>query len=240
MSLLTICQSVMSETGWPEPQAIAASTEATARQIFRIANTELRALSQMFEWPHLETEYDFATVPAQAIYFWPDDFRVAAQQSVYNKAEYYGLKGSIGIQQWHMLKYGNLSSLNTTRFRTVYPLGVPGIELTPVPVEAEDLVGVYYSKEYAKSSGGVSQPAYTVDTDVSKVPEEYVELGIKWRFRRAKGLDFSAELAEYNATVKDQFSRVLNGAEIKVGGPRWPYDEAGLTPGYVRDQGFGQ
>lgn len=238
MSLLTICQSVLAETGWPVLSSIASNSDGTAKQIFAIANAELRALSEQFSWPHLEVEYQFNTVPAQTVYLWPADFRVLAPQSLFNRNEYYELKGSTGLQFWELLKYGKLASLGRVRFRVVYPLGAPGIEITPAPTGIAGLVAVYYSDEYARDNTGASRPLYTVDTDVSKIPERYIEMGIKWRFRRAKGLDYSAELAEYNSTIQTQFAKYVAQGEIAVGGKRLG-DLAGVAPGYVREQGFG-
>ena len=236
MTLLSICRSVLAETGWPVLSTIATNSDATAQQIFAIANAELEALSELFAWPHLEVEYSFNTVANQAVYLWPVDFRTLAPQSVFDSGQYYELRGSTGLQFWELLKYGKLSSLARARYRTVYPLGAPGIEITPAPVGVNPLVAVYYSNQYARDASGVGISRFSSDTDVSKVPERYIQLGIKWRFRRAKGLDFSAELAEYNATVQTQFAKYAGPAEINVGGRRrmdW------CAPGYVRENGFG-
>lgn len=238
MSLLTMCQNVLAETGWPVPSTISNSGDGTAKQIFAIANTELRAISEALSWPHLEIEYPFSTVAGQSIYLWPVGFRVLAQQSLFDKNEYYGLRGSTGLQFWELLKYGRLASICSSSFRVVYPLGVAGIELTPAPTGVSEMVAVYYTNMYATNAQGQSVPQYAADTDVSKVPERYVELGVKWRFRRAKGLDFSAELAEYNATVQTQFAKYLSQGEIAVGGRRIN-EFSGITNGYVRDREFG-
>lgn len=239
MSLLSICQNVLSETGWPKFSSIAANGDATAQQIFTIANTELQSISEELNWPQLEVEYDFSTVPGQFVYLWPSDFRVLAPQAIFDSSEYYGLKGSTGLQFWQLLKYGKLGSLSRKRFRVTYPLGAPGIEITPTPETVEQMTAVYYTRDLVSSSGGSGARMYVNDTDVAKVPERYIELGVKWRFRRAKGLDYSAELAEYNATVKSQFTKYISPAEIPVGGRRWPDEYTGLTYGYVPENGFG-
>lgn len=238
MSLLSICRSVLAETGWPVLNQIAGSSDATAQQIFAIANTELEALSELFNWPQMEVEYPFTTVPGQAIQLWPADFRILAPLGVFNKSQYYGVKGSTGLQYWELLKYGKLGNLSFQKYRTVYPLGVPGIELTPTPTTAEDYVAVYYSNQYARNSLGAGVSVFTADDDEPKVPERYVKMGVKWRFRRAKGLDFSAEYAEYNATVQAQFSKYCGRGEIPVGGFRRRFP-GGVTSGYVPDTGFG-
>lgn len=236
MTVLGICKRVLAETGWPVPNMVAANSDATAQQVFTLCNTELQALSEMFTWPHLEVEYAINTVAGQAVYLWPTDFRVLAQSSLFNRNQYYELKGSTGLQFWELLKYGNLANLGCARYRNVYPLGVPGFEITPAPTGVQGLVAVYYTKEFARDANGVSIPVFMNDSDTPKVPERYIELGVKWRFRRAKGLDFSAELAEYNSTIQTQFAKYAGLGEIRIGGRR---RMDGLTGGYVRENGFG-
>jgi hypothetical protein len=234
-----MCKRVMAEVGWPVPNVIATSSDSTAQQIFAIANTELGIISEAHNWPHLEMEYEFTTVPGQSLYLWPVDFRVQAQQGIFDASQYYHVKGSMNLQDWYRLKEGLLGSLSQLVFRNyVTQAGVQGIEITPTPTGAQDLVATYYTQMYARTDADVHIPKYMVDTDVSKVPESYVELGVKWRFRRAKGLDFSVELAEYNSTVRTQYAKYISAAEIPVGGRRinadWP-----ITNGYVPDNGFG-
>lgn len=228
----------MAETGWPVPLAIAANTDATAQQIFAIANTELEALSERLNWPHLEVEYDFATVPAQTVYFWPDDFRVLAQQSIYNAVQYYGVRGSLPVPEWNMRRNALLGQLDRQAFRVSYPLGAPAITIDPAPVAAEACVATYYSKLYAVQNDGTPIALYMQDTDISRIPERLVELGVKWRFRLAKGLDYSAALAEYNSTVEMQYAKYSSLTEIPVGGLR-RYDSWPLTEGFVPFTGFG-
>lgn len=238
MALLDICKRVMAEVGWPVPSGIAANTDATAQQIFAIANTEVRQLSELFSWPHLEVEYQFPTVAAQSIYIFPADFRVLAQQSLFDASEYFQLKGSVSVQEWHLRRFGLLANLSRTAFRLAYPLGAPAIHFSPAPTTVRTLVSVYNSSEYVWKDDDTSLPLYVADTDTSKIPEQYVELGVKWRFRRAKGLDFSVELAEYNSTIRTQYAKYMSQAEIPVGGYR-PLDVDGLTSGYVAGNGFG-
>jgi len=235
MPLLDMCRRVLAETGFPSPSSIASSSDGTAQQIFAIANTELRALSEEHNWPHLSTEHQFNTVIGQGVYPLPADMRVLEQQSLYDATEYYHLKGSVNIHEWNLRRYGMLGNLSQTNYRVEYPLGVPVLDLAPRPTSVRAFVLLYQTKEYARTTLGASSPMYVSDTDVSKIPETYVEMGVKWRFRRAKGLDFSAELAEYNATIKTQFSKYSAQAEIPIGGRR----PADLPTGYVRENGFG-
>lgn len=236
MTLLTMVQEVLGETGWPVPSSVAQNTEGTAVQVLAIANAELRALSRQFNWAHLRTEYTFNTVIGQAAYAWPNDFRTLAWETVFDTQEYYRIKGSTPLQQWQRWQYGLEGQLSHLRFLMRYVDGTPQIVLSPTPVSVKSLTAFYFSKNFALDDGGTPKEIFTADNDTSRVPEQLVQLGLRWRFRRAKGLDFSAELAEYNSTVATQFAKFHAVGDIPVGAKR--YDDE-LTDGYVPDNGFG-
>lgn len=240
MSLLSICQSVLGEVGWPVFSQISGNTDATAVQIKAIANNELRALSEAFDWPMLETEYSFATVDGTSAYALPSDYRKVVQHSVFDASEYYSIKGSMPIAEWNIRKYGLLGGISRRSFRLNYDSdGNPFLNLTPTPSSANTLVLLYFGTDYARDAGGTVKPQYVLDTDVSRVPERMVELGIRWRFKRAKGLDHSAELAEYNSSVRQQYAARKDSPDIFVGGMRRDPDMDGLTSGYIPENGFG-
>lgn len=236
MSLFSIARNVLAETGWPVTSTIATNSDATAQQVFALANTALERLSEDYSWPHLEVEYTINLVAGQDTYFWPVDFRVMAPAPLYDASQYYALKGSLPINEWNVRKHGALANLLPRSYRLIYVLGAPALKLDSVPNGPETLIGVYQSCQYARDRNGISIPSYMNDADVSKIPEKYVELGLKWRFRRAKGLDYGVELTEYNSTVAAQFAKHVGSGEIPVGGARL---DGVLTSGYVRDRGFG-
>lgn len=237
MTLLTICKNVLAANGWPALSTIASNTDGTAQQIFTLANNELKSLCLGFDWPQLESTYNFNTVVGQAVYPFPTDFRAMETHSAYDTAQYYPIRGSVGIAEWNARKNGLLANVSRTALRIVYVAGVPSFELVPTPDTIRALVISYYSKDFALNNAGASIPLYTADSDQAKVPEDQVELGLMWRFRRAKGLDFSAELSEYNAMLQTRFAKTVAQADIPIGGTRLldPY----LTNGYVRQNGFG-
>lgn len=242
MTLVLMCQRVLAEVGWPVPSAIVSNNDATAQQIFAIANTELRSVSHTYDWPQLEVEYEFDTVADQTEYALPTDFRKIATDSLFDTEEYYRLRGSTPIAQWNKYKHGLLGSLSHQRYRMKYVQNVadmnPYMELTPAPTDIRSLVALYFTNELVLTNDGTGAHGYVSDDDASKVPEHVIELGVKWRFRRAKGLDFSAELAEYNTHVKQMFAGLKALGDIPVGGNPHYYEE-GLTSGYVPDNGFG-
>ena len=182
-------------------------------------------------------EYDFNTVNGQSVYPWPADFRMVEPDALFSTDEYYRLRGSTQYQYWQLYKYGKLGNLNRKRFRQIYADTGPAFEVTPTPIGAEPITSLYYSNFYARDADGNDIPRYAQDTDVSRIPEDLIRLGVRWRFREAKGLDFSAALSEYNTVVAQRFAQFTATGETSVGSRR-PNDYDGLTPGYVPDWNF--
>lgn len=236
MTLVRICQNVLNITGWDNFNTIAGNPDKTALQIMAIANQEVTNLSKRFDWRQLIRSETIATVADQDEYTVPANFDKLMQDSVYNVDEYYRLRSSMSEYQWNAWVHGLLGSLSHQRFRVVYSDSATAIKLSPVPSSVENLVYFYKINTPVKDESGELKAEFEVDSDVSLLPEDVVELGVLWRFKRAKGLDFSAELSEYNEASRTRFAQTKNEGDL-------PVPNSVLTPevtdGYVPDSGFG-
>jgi hypothetical protein len=91
---------------------------------------------------------------------------------------------------------------------------------------------MYITKNIAKDSSGTPIPRFTQDSDEPLVEEDIIELGLTWRWRQKKGLDYTAEMAEFNGTINTRFAQQMATGELNVGG--YTYNEFWpLTPGYI-------
>lgn len=237
MSLYEICRSVLAETGWTVFTSIATNTDQTAIQIKEICNTELESLANEYDWMHLRSTYTFNTVVGQRIYIMPDDFDHIDRHSVFNQDQYVSVRGSIPIEEWQFRRHGLLSDIINNKFRLMHNGDNYAIELAAEPSSVTTMVLEYYSNNLVMGDDDTPKRLFALDTDVSRVPEEIVKLGVKWRFRRVKGMDFTAELAEYNNHISKKFARKHAFSDIPIGRSRQHHPV--LTHGYVPENGFG-
>lgn len=238
MTLLSISQSVLRIVGWDNLSTISGNTDKTARQVMALANQEVENLAKRFDWRHLQVEYEFSTVASQAAYVMPAAFDKLMQDSVYNKDEYYRLRSSMSDVQWNQWKHGLLGSISHQRFRTsISPTGLHTLTISPTPTSAEDMV-LWYKSKYpvVEADGTTTKLRYENDSDMSIVPEDVVQQGLLWRFKSAKGLDFSAELAEYNEMTRTRFAQTRGEGDLPIPNGNFTPE---LTDGYVPDSGFG-
>lgn len=234
MTLLSIVQSVCDEIGFPSVAAVAGATDPLGRQFYALANKELRELSKWYDWPVLQRTYTLTVVAATDTYALPAGFRKIAAGTAYRNSDYWMLRGSVTPGEWQQRRVELLSSLDRSVFRI---FGNPSkIVLDPMPTAAGSVVFEYQSQNYAVTNVPAEIPQYAADTDTAIVSEELVQMGLLWRIKHAKGLEFGADIDEYNAAVPKAFSEAFAQPPIPIGGP---VINSPLTYGYVPDTGFG-
>jgi hypothetical protein len=231
MSLLSIIKTVMDSNGWPMPVAsVASSQDQNMRQSFALANLALKATSFRHNWPALIREHSFMTVPGQGEYALPEDFHHMVVPSAVNADQYYSLKGALTPIQWY--RYSLNGGINWSEgFRIDAVAGK--LIIAPTPGTPQQLVFMYITKNIAKSSEDVPQDAYYTDTDVSLIDEDLIQLALTWRWRQKKGLDYTAEMAEFSGTMKQRIAQYLGTGELPIGAPHGQYPP--LTQGRIPD-----
>lgn len=214
MSLVTICQDVALESGFPSPATIVGNQDETARRLLALAKRELRTLGSR-DWSVLRKEHTFPTVISQELYSLPSDFDRFIPSTNWDRGEFWALQGPLNAQEWQHFKSGIIEDGPRLKFRIVPENGVNKFALFPIPAEVKTLVFEYRSKNYAIASGGATKETFTLDTDEPLFPEDLVTLGLKWRFLSVLGLSYLEEREEYSrqlelALSRDGGSRILN------------------------------
>jgi hypothetical protein len=221
MSLLSICQNAATACGFPSPSSIINSTDKTAIQLLSLANREGAFLSTEKDWSELVSEHTFTLATADQDYALPADFRWIIPMTTYDRDDNRIVLNPITSQDWQFLKAWTSISGITRRARI--RAGQLEFEQTISATDnGKTIAFEYLSSYWAETSGGTAKSGFTIDTDVSRIDEEIMTLGLIWRFRRAKGLDFMDERAEYQARLSrikaaDGGSRTLsmNGTSLR-------------------------
>jgi hypothetical protein len=184
------------------------------RQSFALANKALSSTSFKKNWPVLTREWKFDTVVGQTEYDLPLDFHHLVTPSAVNSQQYYALKGSLSPIQWY--RYSLNGGLNWAQGFRIDPFGNKFI-IAPTPSSPESLVFMYITTLIAKDAQNTPVTQYSQDTDVALVDEDLVEMNLSWRWRQKKGLDFTAEMAEYSGTLSQRFAQFLGTGEFNIG-----------------------
>lgn len=241
MSLLTMCQHVARITPVEVPTVIVGNTDKTASLLLACAQEEGEALNRRPEkyWTIMVREHTFATSDGTATYSLPSDFRYLVDGTVWDRSNYWDMRGPLTPQEWQQYKSSVLGSTVTTRkrYRLRYVTSSVVFAIDPTPTASENCVFEYVSTNWCKSSGGTGQSSWAADTDTGVLDEYLMRLGIRWRFLERLGLDFDSAYQEYEREVNSALGRDAGARVLNLTTPRVSPNLIG--PANVPDTGFG-
>lgn len=96
------------------------------------------------------------------------------------------------------------------------------IDFYPAPASGSEIVVSYMTNLWMASSGGTAGSEWTAEDDVLLFDRRPVELGVIWRYRRDKGLEYADTQAEYEAWVQTQANRLRGYKTIHGAGGYTP------------------
>lgn len=215
MSLLTIVQNATDLLSLPRPTEVATSTDQQVRQLFALANEEGRELSGSYDWQVLREQYEFTTVASavqtSAV---PGDWDRFISNSFFNRTTMRSVLGPITPQQWQSIQAQ--PQLNRVFLAFVQRHGQ--FLVTPTPGAGQTIAYEYVTKNWAKSSGGVPQDRFIIDSDESYLDEWLITLGVRWRFLKSKGLEYAQDLQTYMFEVSQKQARDGGNTELSTTG----------------------
>jgi hypothetical protein len=137
---------------------------------------------------------------AQEAYPLPSDLAYLIVQTEWDRNFRWQLLGPLDAQEWQVIKSGISPVGPRMRFRImqgqfyVNPVG------SATSLYTDNLVFEYVSTQWVAAAGAPTtgiQTSFLADTDVSLINEDLLTMSLKWRFLKAKGLDFEQDRAEY-------------------------------------------
>ena len=203
MSLLSLIQDVADRTGIPRPSVVVGSSDTQVRQLLGLAQQEGKELSRRGPWQDLTKEKTItATATETQTGAIPTDFERMIEGTFWNRTQDRRVVGPLSPQKWQMLQTG-LYSLVWDAFR----IRGDAILMSTIP-QAGDVLAYEYVSTYwlTNAAGDTERSSWVADTDIAKLDEELITLGVIWRFRKAKGLDYSEEFRSYDMLLARKLS----------------------------------
>ena len=202
----------------PRSTAVVSSTDPNVRILLAMADEEGKELSRRHTWQALTLEKTFTslaqTIQTSAL---PADMgnpKRFVQASMFNRTRKRRVTGPLSPEEWQANQALSVSLL-TDAFR------VRGNELliTPTPTAGDTYAFEYISSYWVDTDGdGAGEAeAWDADDDTTLLSDDLMTLGIVWRFRKARGLDYAEEFNIYErevaqARMRDGSARVINYA----------------------------
>ena len=203
MTLLTLAQAACDIIGMPRPTSVMAGADQTARTMLSLAQREGRALARRWTWTALRKQQTFTTV-AQTVQTGavPSDFDRMVSETFWNRTDQERVVGPVTPEEWQ----GLVASV-ALPIESAFQMRAGQIELYPVPTAGETYAYEYVSTQWCQSASGTGQTAWVADTDTGLLDEELTTLGLVWRFKQSRGLDYAEDMTTYEEQVLQAMAR---------------------------------
>lgn len=199
MNALEIVQEACRRVGFPVSNTAASSTDPQITQMLSLLNEEGRDLSSRHDWTNLQTEATFTSVAAStqgALSALAPGFRRFISETLWNRSQQREAPGPITPRQYQRLKSG-LASLVDPAW---YVRG-GNLVLEPAPAAGQSYSFEYIDKRWAVANDGTRKEQFTRDEDTHLLDDDALLLGLIWRWRQAKGLEYAEDFTKAERKV---------------------------------------
>ena len=232
MTLLEIIRRSCRLLSLPLPTEVVASTDIQVQQLLALANEEGDELAGAYDWQIMRRQHLFETVASavqsSAV---PSDLDHFVANSFFNRTTMRYVYGPITPQEWQAIQAQ--PQLNRVFLAFVERDGQ--FLVTPTPPAGQEIAYEYITRFWAKSDAGVPQSEFLADTDETYLDDKLFPLGIRWRFLKSKGLDYSEDFRTYQSERSQRMARDGGNTVIDTTGGNyygWPTNiQEGNFPG---------
>lgn len=237
MTLLSLIRDVCDDTGIARPSTVIGSTDLTARRLLRLANKGGELLAQRAPWTLLQREHTFSLVSGTAAYALPSDYDRLIDDTLWDRTQYWALRGPLSASEWQVVKSGVAASGPRLRWR-IKGSSATRFYLDPTPGadnNGDTVVIEYLSTSWCQSSGGTGQSAWAADTDTGVLPESLLALDLTWRWKESKGDAYAEAKLEFETACDRRIAQDGGAPTLCLAQTPLPF----LGNGNVPDTGFG-
>lgn len=204
MTLLTMVRSAARRIGVARPNVVATATDPTVALLFELSQQEGDELARYGDWRALRKEKTFTTVAAetQTDTPIPTDFAGFIDETLWNRSARRLLYGPVDPAEWQAYK-----AQSTFPVVDTFTLRGTSWLMQPTPAAGQTIAYEYRSANWCQSSGGTAQSAWAADTDTALLSERLMALGLIWRYRQNRGLNWMPDHENYLNEVDGELAR---------------------------------
>ena len=216
MSCLEIIQQACLRIGIVAPNAAVTSTNTQIIQLLALSKQEGVAQVRRYDWEVLQKEATFTTLAAQlqgTIASLAPGLKFIVNDTIWNRSQRLPVLGSKSPHEWQQMIAMNL----TTPF-SQYRVKADALYFYPVPPAGQTCAFEYMSKNWVSTSVGGTSDSWTNDADTPFLDDQLLIDGLVWRWKAAKGIDYSEDFATYERGIMDAMSRDASKPLLSLGG----------------------
>lgn len=226
MTVFSACSSAILRITSQKPKSIFSPVQQIETDIGELVNEVATDIVKEHDWRALTRFETFVGDGTSTQFALPTGYdRMVLGQAIQDPSNWmWGYTAVEDVNEWTFLTNGGLRGLSPGWWII---LG-DRLHVTPAPTGSATLA--YVSKLYCRPASGNDLGAFTKDDDRFVLDERLLTLGLIWRYRAQKGLEYAEDMATYEkalsqAAGRDRGARVIRkGSDVpRVGHIAWPW-----------------
>jgi hypothetical protein len=218
MTLLQIIQKACQSLGITVPNTAVGSADPQIAQLVALAEREGQDLANRYPWQVLQTEVTFTTVAAQIqaqLSTIAPDFEYLVNDTIWNRTLRRPVYGPKSMPDWQQAKAMQINGPFNS-FRIIDD----AINFYPNPAVGNLCAFEYMSRNWVNVNGASATEAdnFANDADVPLLSGQIILLGLMWRWKAAKNLEYAEDFQTYENRVADAMGRDAGKAKLSLTG----------------------
>tara|TARA_R110000823_G_scaffold10557_5_gene36784 strand:+ start:910 stop:1605 length:696 start_codon:yes stop_codon:yes gene_type:complete len=228
MTVLSAIQEATTVIGLTKPTGVFASVEREHIELADVANDIAERIANAHEWGDLTT---LATITGDAStedWDMPADYdRMLTKANLWSSSLETPLSHILDIDEWLGLEVQAFSHVINAWCKF-------GGQIHIKPALPDGVTAKYYyqSNLIVTPTAGANKARFTADTDVFRLDEQLLRLGIIYQWRANKGLPNAEDMANFEDRKEKLISRDKGSRILRVGRVRMP---SGLKVAYPQN-----
>lgn len=213
MSVLAAAQSAMIRLVGRKPSTLFSSQNQMEMEISDLATDVAVDICTSHDWRKLTKLYTLTGDGVASSFDLPADYdRMVIAQAVHDPNNWFwGYSRVHSLDEW--------IAITTSGFFGITPgwwimLGGK-IQFAPTPAAGAQATFPYISKNIGLSASGSPITAFTRDDDTFALDERMLTLGIIWRWKAQKGLEYAEDMANFEKDFSDTAARDKGATAIR-------------------------
>lgn len=227
LSVLQIVQTACKRIGILAPTVALGSSDPQIIQLVALCEEEGQGLADRHQWEALQVEALFTTVASQAqtsLATIAPSFNYIVNDTIWNRTLRRPVYGPTSQQDWQQKKAIQLNGPFNS-FRIIADV----INFYPTPSAGQVCAFEYISRNWI-NTGTTSSSIFLTDADTPKINDQLIVLGLIWRWKAAKGMDYAEDFAKYETRVMDAMGRDAGKATLNMNGATYDIQPVVLVP----------
>jgi len=231
MSVLTACQQAAVKLNQTQPSSVFSTTDPFAVQLALAANEAAEAILSGYDWQKLKTLATFTGDGATEAFDMPADYARMPK------------KAKVHSTTWQNALFVQATDEDDWLYtKDIGITGTPGkwiilggqFQVFPAMPVGETARFYYISnKIIGASATALTKTSFTDDTDVLFLNEKLLRLGIIWRWRADRRMEYAEDLTNFEIAMAEEYGGDKGSRNLTVGRVRVPGSVDTAYPGTI-------